>query len=471
MLEGLEISEVRLSYVLNNNDVFRFDSNYFQKEFIREENLIRSKRYKTLKKLDVSLLSFGAYSLNNFIEYKDEGVPFIRGVNMKKGRVSFSDIIYIDAKSNALLWKSEVKPETVLLSMSGTIGDVAIASRNWNYPINSNQDIAKINTNSNLNPYYLFAFLLGKFGQNYLKREARGSVQQHVFLSQMELFEIPLYSKDFEQMIQKLIEYSDSLLECSEQNYSEAENLLLETLGLKNFQLSQEITNVKRFSESFGSSGRLDAEYYQLKYEDYESLITSYSIGYESFATACKLKDYNFTPEIKTEYKYIELANIGKSGEITDCTIALGEELPTRARRKVNTNDVVVSSIEGSLESCALVTSEYNNALCSTGFYVVNSTKLNPETLLILFKSEPIQALLKKGCSGTILTAISKTELEQIPIPLIALEIQKKIKEQVNESFELRKKSEYLLEVAKTAVETAIAQDEKIALQYISQNF
>lgn len=450
---------------------------------MRDAGLIRSKTHKTLKNLGVSLLSFGAYSLNNFVEYKDEGVPFIRGVNMKKGRISFSDMVFIDEKANSLLWKSEVKPETVLLSMSGTIGDVALASNNWDYPINSNQDIAKIDTKGNLNPYYLFAFLLGKFGQNYLHREARGSVQQHVFLSQMELFNIPLFSENLEIAIQRVIESSDKLLESSEENYTQAENLLLENLSLKDFQpknspplegwkskIDGVVINIKNLSESFSSSGRLDAEYYQVKYEDYYSLVTSYSGGHEPFSNACKVKDKNFTPEDKIEYKYVELANIGKSGEITDCTIAIGEELPTRARRKVVTNDVVVSSIEGSLGSCALVTSEYNNALCSTGFYVVNSKKLNPETLLVLFKSEPIQALLKKGCSGTILTAISKTELEQIPIPLIDLETQGKIKDLIKESFKLKKQSEHLLEIAKTAVEIAIEQDEETAIAFINDN-
>lgn len=469
-MEGLEISEVLLSYAKENNDVFRFDSNYFQKEYLKDEGLIKSKSHKTLKDLEVSLLSFGSYSLNNYVEYKDEGVPFIRGVNMKKGRISFSDMTFIDKKANKLLWKSEVKPETVLLSMSGTIGDVAIASKNWDYPINSNQDIAKIDTKGNLNPYYLFAFLLGKFGQNYLQREARGSVQQHVFLSQMDMFNIPLLSKHFENQIQRVIETSDNQLAHSNDSYRKAENLLLNELGLQNYQPFKESVNIKSFTESFGRSGRLDAEYYQLKYENYLALISTYPNGYESFSTACKLKDKNFIPDEITLYKYIELSNIGKSGEITDCTTALGEELPTRARRIVATNDIVVSSIEGSLESCALVTSEYNNALCSTGFYVVTSKKLNPETLLVLFKSEPMQALLKKGCSGTILTAISKTELEQIPIPLIDSYTQKKIKEEINECFELRKQSERLLKVAKTAVEIAIEKDEEKAIDYITAN-
>lgn len=55
------------------------------------------------------------------------------------------------------------------------------------------------------------------------------------------------------------------------------------------------------------------------------------------------------------KYKYIELSNIGKSGEISNVDTLVGAELPTRARRIVKKGQVIVSSIEGSLESCALI--------------------------------------------------------------------------------------------------------------------
>ena len=128
---------------------------------------------------------------------------------------------------------------------------------------------------------------------------------------------------------------------------------------------------------------------------------------------------------------------------------------------------VVVSSIEGSLQSCAIVTEEYDNAICSTGFYVVDSQEINSETLLVLFKSKPIQELLKQSCSGTILTAISKDAFMSIPIPKIEENIQNKIAEKIQESFKLRKKAKELLNLAKQIVETAIEKDETEALKLL----
>ncbi|WP_424945635.1 hypothetical protein [Candidatus Spongiihabitans sp.] len=149
-----------------------------------------------------------------------------------------------------------------------------------------------------------------------------------------------------------------------------------------------------------------------------------------------------------------------------------GLYLPTRARRKVTTGDVIVSSIEGSLSSIALIESEYNQALCSTGFHVIKSEELkseelNSETLLVLLKSIVGQLQLNKGCSGTILTAISKDEFSKIVLPKIEEEKQTQIQQKITESFTLRKQSKHLLECAKQAVEMAIEQDEQKAINWL----
>ena len=86
---------------------------------------------------------------------------------------------------------------------------------------------------------------------------------------------------------------------------------------------------------------------------------------------------------------------------------------------------------------------------------------------MVLFKSEAIQALLKKRCSGTILTAISKEEFEKMPLPEVDEITQNAIKEKVQDSFKLRKKSKELLDIAIKAVEMAIETDEQTALAWL----
>lgn len=169
--------------------------------------------------------------------------------------------------------------------------------------------------------------------------------------------------------------------------------------------------------------------------------------------------------------KSLILSNMGhqKNGEITGYMIEQGQDLPSRARRKVATGDVIVSSIEGSLDSIALIDAEYDQALCSTGFHVINSKAFNSETLLVLLKSIIGQLQLKKGCSGTILTAINKDEFGKVILPILAAEKQIQIQQKIIESFNLLQQSKHLLECAKRAVEIAIEQDEQTAIDYLER--
>ena len=74
---------------------------------------------------------------------------------------------------------------------------------------------------------------------------------------------------------------------------------------------------------------------------------------------------------------------------------------------------------------------------------------------------------LKKGCSGTILSAINKDEFRNLVLPLILEETQAEIRQRVTESFNRHRESKRLLECAKRAVEIAIEQGEQTAMDWL----
>ena len=306
-------------------------------------------------------------------------------------------------------------------------------------------------------PEYLTTFLNTKFGMADIRRRARQSINQtNVNPEEVKEIRIPVLDMDLQERVATRLQNANEKRIVAQSLYSSAESYLLDCLGMRDFVANPDAYNIKTLKESFLEGGRIDAEYYLPKYEDYSKAVSAYAGGVALLCEVCTIQDGNYTPEAKQAYRYIELADIGKSGDIIGCLCEKGEDLPTRARRLVLTGDVIVSSIEGSLGSCALITEDYNHALCSTGFYVVRSSQINSETLLTLFKSEPIQQLLKKGCSGTILTGIGKQEFKQIPIPLISPEVQAEIAQHIQRSFALRKEASQLLEEAKLIVERAV---------------
>ncbi len=328
----------------------------------------------------------------------------------------------------------------------------------------------------------LMVFALTKEIQTILNHSQYGTEHPRFYEFVLNEMPIPNALLALNNYIDLIMKKAYEILETSKVLYKEAQELLYKELELdfKNPLKSllksslqakkpSELANindiskkyphlnisVRPLSKSLHKSGRLDSEYYQSKYDLMENKIKDYKGGYCKLQPS-EIKDSNFTPKAQEKYRYIELANIGNNGNISEPLEDFGENLPTRARRKVKTGDFIMSSIEGSLTSCALITPEFDNCLVSTGFYVLNSSELNSETLLVLFKCEFFQEYLKKFPSGTILIAISKDELQNILIPKIATATQEQIALKIQKSFTLRAKSKDLLQNAKIKLENAI---------------
>lgn len=458
MLEGLEATEVRLSQI---NSSFRCEAEFFKKKY-QVLNRIFDKigSLSKLKNILIEDVKTGHTPSMKNDSYYGGCVAFIKTDNVREFNIKPAFTHYLSALGDAEISSTRLKKNDIVITIIGATYDIIGRSSlisNEDLPANINQNIALIRPNiEKVLPHYLCAYLNSKYGREWLEYFSRQTGQVNLNCREVEQLPIPLFTKDFQHSISDIIHQAYEKKYIAQSLYSSAEDYLLECLGMQDFAANPDAYNVKTLKESFLESGRIDAEYYLPKYEDYINVVSAYAGGVAPLGKVCTIKDSNYTPEHGVKYRYIELADIGRSGDITGCSYENGEDLPTRARRVIAQGDVIVSSIEGSLNSCALVTDDYDQSLCSTGFYVVRSSQINSETLLTLFKSLPIQQLLKKGCSGTILTCISKQEFENIPIPLIRPEMQEEIAKHVRRSFALRKEASELLKKAKLSVEHAI---------------
>lgn len=461
LLEKLEISVLTYSEICKNNNTYRWDSEYFLKAYLAADVLIRNRKVVQLN----SVASIkGGKRLPLFATFSQQGSPYVRAEDVKNGFIHWEESPKISFEIYQSIKQYQLKYNDLLLTIVGnSIGDVGICKFDIS-PCNFTENCVKI-TNNNVSEY-LFSFLLSHYGQIQIAREQVGTAQPKLAIERIRTFLIPQFDQQFYNAIKTVIDDARKKEEASIDCYKKSENGLLADLNLTDWQPDDESVATKTFAD-FQNSGRLDAEYYQPKYQAIAEKLTQYSNGTVSCANVLVNAMTKLTAD--TEYCYLELADIGKSGEINSCTQDVAENLPSRARQKVKTNDVIVSTVEGSLASCALITEEFNNAICSTGFHVLRSAEINPETLLLLMKSSPVQALLKQGCSGTILTAILPDALKAIKLPLIRKEVQNELAAKVQESFALRKESKRLLDLAKHAVEVAIEQGEDAAIKLLER--
>ena len=107
----------------------RFDGEYYQPDYLDANDKILSFPTNRIKEMAKSVLSFGAYSLCNYIIWREKGIPYLKAENIMEGYIDFSETMFIDEKVHGILSKSQVSENQLLISMSGTIGNAAVAYR------------------------------------------------------------------------------------------------------------------------------------------------------------------------------------------------------------------------------------------------------------------------------------------------------------------------------------------------------
>ena len=74
----------------------------------------------------------------------------------------------------------------------------------------------------------------------------------------------------------------------------------------------------------------------------------------------------------------------------------------------------------------------------------------------------------QRDAGGSIIKHWKPSEIGEVLIPIIDINIQTQIEEKIKESFRLKEESKRLLEVAKRAVEMAIEKGEDLAMGFIN---
>lgn len=392
---------------------------------------------------------------NPYYYYGD--IKFIKTDNLRKNdiREPFTD--NLSDLGNESIKRTQLKEGDIITTIIGATYDIiarsCIVTKDL-LPANINQNIVRIRT-KNIPSGYVCCYLNSQYGRMNLEYLARQMEQVNLNCEEVGQVLIPLFNDDFHNYINQIYLDATNRRVESRKKFKVAVEILSETFKLNNYEISKINNVIIPFSNSYRNN-RVDSEYFLPQYDNYMEIIKNACSEWDVIGNLCDIIDDNFSPDDKTIYKYVELSNIGSFGDITGCTVAEGWELPSRARRKIFKGDVIVSSVEGSLDSCAIVTEEYDGALCSNGFYVVKSTKITPESLLLLFKSIPVQNLMKKGCSGTILSAISREEFDKIPLPLLDDDVQKELTDCIAQSIQFRENSIALLNEAEKKIENKI---------------
>jgi restriction endonuclease S subunit len=119
------------------------------------------------------------------------------------------------------------------------------------------------------------------------------------------------------------------------------------------------------------------------------------------------------------EFPYVEIGGIDKDyGFIRDAKYVPVNEAPSRARMTLREGDIILSSVRPFLGQCAIVESERDGAVGTTGFLILAARKgINSQFISWLLRSEYVKWKMKMWCSGSTYPALVPIDIDRIMVP------------------------------------------------------
>ena len=448
-MEGLEISVVKLSE-LNNES--RIEAEYFSKENLKL--LANLSNYGCIPIFNVA--NSVTDGIHTSIDYdENSSINLISAGSPKENVFDLSRSVFISEKAHKENPRTALRKNDVVISTVGTIGNCAVVDESI-LPANSDRHVGIVRLNvEKYSPYVLSTFLLSKYGRMQTLRESTGNVQLSLFLYKIREILIPNFSDTFQSKIESLVKSAHAKLEESKSLYSQAEDLLLGELGLKDWQPKNTLHTTKKFSD-FAQSGRLDAEYYQPKYDDlFEKLSCLNCKRLGKIVSIKKSFDPGSDAYQETGIPFIRVSDISKDGiEKTELHLSpIDFNIPELKPKK----DTILFSKDGSIGIAYKVQSDLNVFTSGALLHLVTTdSSILPDYLTLILNSVVVKLQAERDSNGAIIQHWKPSDIENVIIPILPEQIQKKIASLIQQSFECKAQSKQLLEDAKRMVEEEI---------------
>ena len=460
-MDGLECSEILKSELEFSG---RIDAEYYQKKYLAYQDIINRHDVLPLFKIaDFLIGPFGsAYDTSSYVEQSD--YRYIRGQDVKPFLLQDTSPRYMADSDFFRLKKYALSSNDILVSVVGTLGNACIIQNHEIPAIFSCKSTAIKSTG--INPFYLLCYLNSKYGKSLLLRKERGAIQKGLNLYDLKTLDTPMFSDLFSECIEMCVNRSFDCIRQAKCNYRDATKQIEEIVGQEQ-ELPEINCSTKTISESFSSTGRLDAEFYQEKYRAYETGILSAAQGY----TYIKKEFLQIKEKCSREldaYNYVEIGDIDVGAGTATFNAVNTSELPDNAKIMTKQGDLLVSTVRPNRGAVAILEDE--GLLVSGAFTILRENGNYPKEILqVLLRTSIYRDWLLRFNVGTSYPVIKDEDVLNMPIPLFEETVKQSIVSKVKEAASLRSQSEQLLEYAKQAVEMAIEQREDVALAWLKE--
>ena len=340
--------------------------------------------------------SFASNAKN--VKYIQEAsfAQLVRTTDLKSG-FKGNNFVYVDEHAFNYLYRVNLDQESLVMPNVGNCGEIYyIEPENLPYENNVLGPNALLVRSSKENNRYLFhLFQSGQF-QNELAKITSNTGQTKYNKTNLKKIRIPIPPLEIqEKIVQTLDKFTDYVTE-----------------------LTSELTSRKK-----------QYSYYRDKLLSFEDEV--YQVEWKMLdAVSEKTTNISWNKIGEDEeFKYIDLSSVDRfSNKIIETTSITKLTAPSRAQKIVKSDDIILGTTRPTLKRFTKITDDYNDQICSTGFYVFRTNgQVLPNYVYHIFSSSDFYKYLEENQSGASYPAISDALVKKYKIPVPSIEIQSRI--------------------------------------------
>ena len=359
---------------------------------IKEEN----KKYKLFEEEETE---FGILGVNNkigiFDAYKQKG----KEINQSYKRMEKGWLAYNPYRIN--------------------VGSIGVKRDDHKYEYISPAYVV-FSCKNNILPEYLFITFKTMTFNKSINENTTGSVRQNLTIDILKKLDIPLPSLNEQEKLvldyyQKLNQ-TQTLEQEANDLEGEIERYFLHQLGLNTFITKDKSKGLSFIN--FEDIERWDFFSSDLRINN-ELRLSCYPLTKFGIAFNIAKRSWNKNQHKEDTFRYIEIGGIDANKGITETKEILLNKAPSRATQTVKEGDLIIGTTRPYLKKFAIVTNEYDENVCSSGFVVIEkSNKYHLPYLLQFLRCIYGVEQLKNRMTGGLYPAITESELKEIKVPM-----------------------------------------------------